>query len=1561
MFSARRQLLSIVFQDEFDIISENSYTGKYFYCTCVLNGAPVAGTWSLTSGGTYATINANGRVDINEGVENQQLIVRCDYRNNIASKSIMVSYDNQLVIECADVISGTSGNAIARYNSNVVSPQWSITSGNQYATIDALGTITIVDSGVITLSATYNNYTTTKNVTVAYVANTESTTTVNEDGSVTTETTTTTTDPETGAVTEQTTSQTVNEDGSTSTTTEETTTNQDGSSSSTSTTTNLDGSSSTTESSTTAPDPQTGSTTTTSETTNYDENGDVSSSSDYTSTQNTDGSSTSQTNNYDANGDPTTTTNNEVDTSGNSSTQEIEYDNQGDPIVTEYTIDTSGSGGEGKQIEDGVNTEYYAFDVTRGFILDIDFIIDFNNQPPDQNQGHHQILSAKRASPSPWYGFQLRQSNNNRYIQLGTQFATGSNTNTRIDPVTMTNYTAEYILRIVYDPTAATNNFICTDMRTGNTVFTASNVFPDIPDLRYLKVLLGYGVDENEEPFRYSNINVQNFSIVKLAAIYAPVIHCTGRHVTITCDEPGATIYYRINETGDFIQYTSQITLSTDIIVEAYSELNGIRSITVSETCIYTGLSAPTIACDGEIITLSCSTANASIYYRLDQTGVFTVYNAPLVMVADTYVETYSELDGDVSATITATCIYNPSHDYSEDYLTFKVLSDGTIAWQAFGSGYTRTIYYSKNEGAWTAITAAKTTPPVISVVTGDEVRFKGTNTTYAGSKSNYDGFEGGSATFDIEGNIMSLYAGDNFTTATSLSGTYNFCSLFKKSKVVSAEHLVLPVMTLTNYCYRALFSWCTTLEKAPALPATTLATGCYWYLFEECALTEAPVLPATTLVNECYGNMFLNNHSLSYIKCLATDGFSATNCKQNWVSGVAATGTFVKAVGVTWTTGVAGIPTGWTVYEDGYEPTPQAGEWYYNNQLVDLPYSVNGLDGHTSGYYKGTSSFLSIFEIDTIQPTYLWFDHADQSAEIYVNNTLVTTHWGGYNSFTVDISSFIQVGTNRLQVILNNTTRNTLAPADGDFNFNATLGAVELITGAVLPTTEYGYDGFRITSSITPGGSATVTVTTAVTSSCRAVLEISDGTYTYSDTQTGDGTLTFTATIASPVLWHGKRNPHLYNVTLSLYDGQDLCFTATRPYGLRYFSYGTVTVGNETYTGFLLNGEPYELRGVCMHQDLEDVANALTVTDINNDFAVIQELGCNFIRTAHYPHPRAFYDKCDELGIVVQTEVPWVKKAQSTMPSDYYTHLSSQIVDMVTQHYNHPSILFWGLANEISSDDAAFAKTKIEGYRTLIRTYDTSRWVGYVVSHSYPDGLGVFNVPDVDYIGQNLYVGWYIDQNTNDPTTRINTCLGYANNRNKPMALSEYGCGGTQHCHSEDPQTTTTKGNNPRHDIEYQMWLHEGHIAAIKTFPQLLFTAQWVLFDFAVSSRQEGYTICLDGTNTSTDNNLKYLNDKGLLERDHTTKKDTFYLYKAWWNPTSKFVHICGKDFVKSTSRIIKCYTNDGDTLTMSINNEAVTTAAVTNNIATFTARTFSSGDVVVISGDTTNDTLTF
>ena len=1560
---------------------------------------------------------------------------------------------------------------------------WSV-SGSTYVTIDNTGFLNVLsgaNSETITINAAYETYSAEHTMTVTYKSGSTSETTVDV---------------------------TTDENGNSITTTSTVTENQDGSSfvEITSVTT--------------------------------DENGNTIGTSESTTTNNVDGSYSSTTNIFDENGDATETINTSGDTQGNVNTQNIEYDSNGDPVVTGYTIDTSDNPNGSKNYNsDGVNTEYYALDATRGFIMDIHFTIDFTNQPAGQNDNHHNIINSKRATPEPWYGFQIRHTSTNKYITLGTQFETGSNSNIKVTTADANKYNGssniyEYNFHIVYDPTAANNNFICDELIGGYHV-SYNNVFPDIPDLEYIKTTIGCALDENGDPFRFSNINVFYFSLEKIPLVAAPAITCDGREVTITCDTTGADIYYRMNQTGTYIQYTAPISINADTTFEAYAQLNGDKSKTTTEFCMYdngiatpvitcdgeyvsiacattdatlyyrlnetgtfseysdsfeintttvveayaesdgqTGrtaketcvyspivLTAPTILCNGDQITITCNTANAEIYYRLNQQGNYTIYTTPISILQDTLVEAYSSYRGRVSSVVNETCEYSPVHHYENDYLTFRIRTAGNVYWRANGS-LTKTIEYSLNNGAWTSITSAAT-PIAIAVAANDVIKFKGSNATYATSKTAYSGFGQGeagtsgqstydndAAEFDIEGNIMSLIYGDNFVGQTAFNGsTYNFCSMFKKAKCVSAENMILPALTLRDYCYRAMFSWCTYLEEAPQLPATTLSKGCYWYMFERCAITTAPDLLAEHLVAECYGSMFTYCSSLNFIKCMAIDGFTTTNCKQTWVNGVASSGTFVKDSGVavsTWTRGTSGIPTNWLVYDDvpvtpptitydGFSnitltcdtqgatiyyklnnignyvayTTPitisadtviqtyselggqqsrtisqtctyvsnipieasnrDLKKWQYSGAEITTPYSVNAIDGHSASYAKGTFNFETSFALRQAQPAYLWFQHADQSATIYVNDTLVEKHWGGYTAFTTDISNYVQTGNNTVKVQLKNNEGNYLAPAAGDFNFNATLGNVKLFTSPCLPEPRYGYDGFHVTSTVT-AASATVNVRTTVPIDSSVTCLISDGTYSWSDTQVSDGTeMTFKAVIANPHLWNGKDDPYLYNITLEISKDNVLYHRFTRPYGLRFYEYvieDTTKVGTvaNPYTGFLLNGQPYLLRGCCMHDDIEGKANALTDTDYDNTFNVINELGLNFLRLAHYPHPKEVYDRCDQLGIVVQTEGPCVNKLQSTMPTDYYTHLETQYSDMVNQHYNHPCIMFWGLSNETTTDDKAFAKTKIEGYTTLIKNLDSERMVGYVLAQSPGTSPSAYyNDPAVDWFGCNIYVGWYDNPNSNTPTSQLNTRLNNTINRvNKPMAYSEYGCGGTQHCHSDYPLTTTTRGNYERHDIEYMMWLHEGQLATIRQYPQLLFTSQWQLFDIAVANRNEGYTVCLDGETTSIDDDLRRLNNKGLVERDHVTKKDTFYLYKAEWS-SQIFVHICGKDYQKLTDRVIKCYSNDGTSFSLYVNNTLVETVSASNNIVTFTARNFSAGDVIRVEGSTTNDTFTF
>ena len=479
----------------FNIISENSYVGKFFYCVSKYDNETVFGTWSITSGSQYASINENGKVTINEGVSNSSITILCVYDGNTATKDITISYDNQLTIECASELVGTSGNAIARYNTTIVSPTWSITSGNQYATIASDGTITIISSGSITISASYSGYQATRAVNVTYISGQSSSTEVNEDGSVTT-TTTTTVENQDGSTTETSTSTTTHDDGSISTTESETTTNQDGSSTTTSTTTNQDGTSSESETNVAS-----------------------------------DGSSESATTNYDENGDPTSGTNNTIDTSGNSNTQEVTYDENGDTTVTAYTIDTTGNtSGTGEVISgDGINTEFVPWDNSDGWEMHIRFKSNQLEQPnppivtdtEDTGANLHFTLVCAKSPFKPWPGFHIRwtlkktnYSSGNLVLGYTSSGASNSTNRNLAKAPTTGNNAYMYDFTVSYDPTLKKypSKFRCVD-NFGRASTISYNYNFDPIDYEFT---IGYNINQQGQSYRYSNLTVYEFTINKL-------------------------------------------------------------------------------------------------------------------------------------------------------------------------------------------------------------------------------------------------------------------------------------------------------------------------------------------------------------------------------------------------------------------------------------------------------------------------------------------------------------------------------------------------------------------------------------------------------------------------------------------------------------------------------------------------------------------------------------------------------------------------------------------------------------------------------------------------------------------------------------------------------------------------------------------------------------------------------------------------------------------------------------------------------------------------------------
>ena len=511
-----------------------------------VNATDKAVTWS-SSDNTIATVSNNGLVTaLATGATTITVTTHDGGYTASCSVAVEEATVTTLAIVGAPVISAETCNydAIADNSEDVTtSATWSITSGSQYAAINPNnGHVTILNGAsesTVTIQAVYAGLTATTNVTLTYVS---------------------------GAESETTTESTVDIEGNTTTVTTTVTEYEDGSS------------------------------VEVVETVITDAEGNLVGTSETNTNTNTDGSYNGTTINYDAEGNPTDGSNVTGDTAGNVSTQTVEYDDSGNATVTGYDIDTTGSESGKTFNKDGVNTDYYAFDLTHGFELDIDFTIDFSAQPSGQEGNHHNVINSKRATPEPWYGFHIRNSESSgKTMQLGTQFSGSSNIITTI-PTQLTGNTARYDLKIVYDPTDSGDKFICTDMRTGDVVYSANNLFPNIDALKNLKVTIGYAVDANGNPFRYSNITVSNFSLKKLKNVANPTITYTENGVTIACETVGANIYYRLNLSGDYSAYTTPIVITADTVVQAYATYDGDTSDIIREDFSFISVTGVTIS-----------------------------------------------------------------------------------------------------------------------------------------------------------------------------------------------------------------------------------------------------------------------------------------------------------------------------------------------------------------------------------------------------------------------------------------------------------------------------------------------------------------------------------------------------------------------------------------------------------------------------------------------------------------------------------------------------------------------------------------------------------------------------------------------------------------------------------------------------------------------------------------------------------------------------------------------------------------------------------------------------
>ena len=565
--------------------------------------------------------------------------------------------------------------------------------------------------------------------------------------------------------------------------------------------------------------------------------------------------------------------------------------------------------------------------------------------------------------------------------------------------------------------------------------------------------------------------------------------------------------------------------------------------------------------------------------------------------------------------------------------------------------------------------------------------------------------------------------------------------------------------------------------------------------------------------------------------------------------------------------------------------------DWMFTKQgkkyPVDLPHTWNAIDGQDGGndYFRGTCIYEKTFkkpDYNTDECVYLQFHGVNASAKVILNGTEVCTHDNGYSTFRKDVTALLKEE-NELRVEVDNSVNDRVYPQMADFTFYGGIYRdVELLTVSAehFDLDYYGGPGIKYVTEVA-GKDATVKVDTYTNVAdletagleVEIVLKDADGKIVASAKGSS-----VSLDIAKVHLWDGVTDPYLYQLTAQLKRGDMVVDEIGCNVGVRTFYV-------DPEKGFFLNGRSYPLHGVSRHQDWRGIGNAISYEHMDMDMDLIREVGANTVRLAHYQHNQYYYDLCDKYGMVVWAEIPYISRHLPNAKENTFF----QMRELIIQNYNHPCIMMWGLSNEITIKVTHKADMLDNHHKLqkLVKELDPTRpttMANYAC-------CGPFNpVTKIsDIIAWNLYLGWYV------PGLFLNDLFMKFYHFVYPkraLGYSEYGAEGMPNLHSEHPR----RGDNTE---EYQNIYHEYMLECFKRHPFMWGNYVWNMFDFAADARNQG--------------GEPGMNHKGLVTFDRKIKKDSFYLYKAYWNKDDAFVYIAGRRFTyrKSAKQTITVYSN--------------------------------------------------
>ncbi len=615
-------------------------------------------------------------------------------------------------------------------------------------------------------------------------------------------------------------------------------------------------------------------------------------------------------------------------------------------------------------------------------------------------------------------------------------------------------------------------------------------------------------------------------------------------------------------------------------------------------------------------------------------------------------------------------------------------------------------------------------------------------------------------------------------------------------------------------------------------------------------------------------------------------------------------------------------IDTGWKFFRGDVSgaqtPTFNDSSW----SSVTLPHTWNNIDGENGGtYYRGVSWYRLHYAVPAAyagHQLYLQFDGASLVSDVYVNGTFLGEHQGGYATFRFDATSALNVGgENVIAVKVNNAYSTDIAPLNGDFTvFGGLYRNVHLVaTDTVhMQMMDYGSSGLfvrqtnvsaasanlRVTAEVwnDSGMSQSVTVQTIIVDASNTIVQTLSSTQTLA-AHTGSNFVQAT-TIANPHLWNGQNDPYLYRVYAQVQVGSSVKDVVSVPLGLRsYFI--------DPNNGFFLNGHYLNLHGVNVHQDRLDQGWAISDAEVDEDFNLITAMGANVIRTSHYQHAQRLYDNADTNGVIMWSEQPIINGILTT--TAFTQNAEQQLTEMIRQNYNHPSIIFWSIANEVGNNAAT--NTLLQALNAVAHTQDPDRITTLASNGTAGNAVS----KHTDTVGYNRYYGWYggsFSDLEGDLTS------AHRNFPTMSFALSEYGAGASIHQHEANPTQPVPASN--LHPEEWQNLFHEAYWQTLKNKPYVWGKFVWVMFDLASANRHEG--------------DHAGRNDKGLCTYDHKTCKDAYFWYKANWT-TAPFVYITDRRFVTRTlpTANIKVYANT-NSVTLTVNGVSLGSKTSTNHI---------------------------